>query len=293
MPLARRSRREARAAHDLLVHDLRRVRATHGDASEVSQRSSAVIRSSIVAENHDVGIFIGASDTVIEGSVVRDTMFPPAGLGSARGISLGFRPEAPDERSVVAVRGSIIERHPDLGIVSQNSAIELDGVLVRDALPNEAGTCGIVGDLSSTAMIRSSRVERYAGCGILIDGSDATIEATLVTDTQPRSDGTFGDGMVFDVHDRGASASVLGSRVENSSRAGMANFNSSVSMGNTHFECNTIALNGESSGDQSDEWHDLTGNLCGCAGAYSACKVISTALEAPAPVTPDEPQPDS
>jgi hypothetical protein len=191
------------------------------------------------------------------------------------------------------VRGSVIQSNREVGITVVGAEGTIESCLVTDTQPQEADAAfgrGIdVGYEPITlergvAKVRGCLVEHSFDVGIMVQGSDATVEDTTVRDTQPiQADQLFGDGIDVDLVD-GTSASIVLHRVhiEQSARAGVANFSSLVQLGDSTLSCNAIDLDGESLTAQF-EFQDLGGNGCGCE-APTGCKVLTSSLAPPDPL---------
>ena len=75
-------------------------------------------------------------------------------------------------------------------------------------------------------------------------------------------------------------------RIEDSTRAGVANFGGSVALRDSFVRCNDIAIHGEDVGDSSFTFSDAGGNVCGC-DEDTACKLASVKLDPPSvPLSP-------
>jgi hypothetical protein len=152
--------------------------------------TSVVVSRSLVEAAHDLGMFLGASDVVLESTVVRNTL---SGAGEA-GRGVGVQPNPfTAERAHVTVRGSLIEHNRELGLFVTGSDLSLESTVVRDTLLDEQGFTGRgIGiqadpetDQRANAVIVASVLERNHETGVFVEGADVRIEATVVRDTQP------------------------------------------------------------------------------------------------------------
>jgi hypothetical protein len=137
----------------------------------------------------------------------------------------------------------------------------------------------------SHAEVRNSLVEQMHSLGLRIISSDATLESSVVRRTLPRvDDGFYGDGVAVLSDSAPASATISNMRVEDSSRAGIANFGASVSIAGTHVQCAALMLDGEIYDGYSFVFEDRGGNTCGCPIANGICKSASAGLAPPDPI---------
>jgi len=98
------------------------------------------------------------------------------------------------------------------------------------------------------------------------------------------SDGFFGDGVAAMSYFAPAATKLTAVLVDDSARAGVANFGTHVSLADSHIRCASVALNGEPLVDNDFAFDDAGGNLCGCPWADGACKVLSSGLTPPDPL---------
>jgi hypothetical protein len=125
--------------------------------------------------------------------------------------------------------------------------------------------------------------------GLVVAASDVSVRGCRIDATSPNDLGMFGDGVMVASHPHPASVVLDATRVSGSSRAGLANFGASASLGTSLFECGGLALDGEVWFGAAFAFEDRGNNGCGCPSADSPCSVISAGLEPPAPVEPVEP----
>ena len=124
----------------------------------------------------------------------------------------------------------------------------------------------------------------YLG-GITNIGSDLSLDGSRVTGVQAQaSDGAFGDGLDVVVSSTPATATITGSRVEGSARAGIASFGAPVSVAATALSCNMVDLDGETYRNTDAAFDDGGGNTCGCDNNVIACEVLSSGLMPPSQV---------
>jgi hypothetical protein len=187
--------------------------------------SLAIVRGSLVERNHDVGVFVGASEASVEASVVRDTL-PNEQELSGRGISIELA------SSLVTVRASLMERNQVNGVSATGSEVTIEASVVRDTLPDLQGMFGrgisiqrnSASGAASIANVLASLVERNHTTGVYISGSEATVEGCVVRDTLPNAQGSVGRGINIqqNVQDDYASfAIVRASLVERNKEVGV------------------------------------------------------------------------
>lgn len=257
------------------------------------------VRQSLVERSQQVGVTVGAAASSLESVWIRDTL--AGSEGSGRGFNVQSDPEVP-RRATALLRGCVIERSREIGLFGSGSDVELESVRISDTLPNEvAGWAGLGLTVQasetaaadrSTLRMRSSLVERSVEGGVFVVGSDAMLEQCIVRDTAARtSNGTYGDGVAAVAFPQAANVTIQGCRVEGSARAGITNFGSSVALGTTVLECNLIPLHAEPFGGNNHSFMDLQGNSCGCAGESNICKLSTTSLAPPDPLSEEPPLP--
>jgi hypothetical protein len=255
-------------------------------APETGLRSNASIVGCVVEQFADLGISVAGSDALVESTVVR-----LAASAVARGIEVGDEPQTL-ERANVTVRNCLVDRAAEVGVLVGGSDLVLEASAVRDTSPNAEGKAGRgvivqidpVTAVNSNANITDCHISRSFDVGVLVAGATATVNATLITATYARAlDGTFGDGLAVVSVSSAASATVVGSRLQDSARAGLGMFGAAVSLTNTELECNAIQLDGETFEALPFSLDNAGGNVCGCAGVDVGCKVLSSNLPPPTP----------
>ncbi|MBK7402764.1 MAG: hypothetical protein IPJ34_42700 [Myxococcales bacterium] len=92
------------------------------------------------------------------------------------GVQIGLGAEA-------TVRGALLERNVDVGIVLIDAAATIEQVVVRDALLGSSGGGQLLSALGkSSATVRGSLFERFQGIGIRGDQADLVIEDSVIRD---------------------------------------------------------------------------------------------------------------
>jgi hypothetical protein len=252
--------------------------------------SLTTLRASLVERNHEIGVAVFGSVVTIDGTIVRDTLPNALGFGG-RGINV--QPElTTGAPSLATVRASLVERNHDVGVLIGGSEATVDATVVRDTLLNTQGLFGrgiavqpeLVTGAPSLATVRASLVERNHEFGLLIANSVAVVDASVIAATAPNAGGLFGDGLAashFNQQWTPASVTVTATRVEESARAGMGSFGSSLSLADTSIACAAFYLEGEPAQGEPFVLEDVGGNACGCPAADGVCKLVSAGLEPP------------
>jgi hypothetical protein len=263
-------------------------------------RSNATLRASVV-ERGVLGVQVFGSDATVERVAVRDCGFDPAlnGVGLSVGVPCRAVGDAEQchapARSVVTVRGSLVERSHVVGMFVNGSDAVVERTLVRDMRAGVGGlwgrgiqiqdACGFgscVGLAPATAVVRSSRIDGTFEGGVLAVSSTLTIETSLVRATAAAQNGLFGDGVLVMKSGGDASGTVFGSRVEQSARAALATFGSPVAVGGNAFVCQAFDLDREPAADGANgSFDDLGGNGCGCPAPDRTCRAVSSSLAPP------------
>jgi len=250
--------------------------------------STLLLISSVVEQNHEVGVFVSASQTTVEGTLIRDTE-PDAQEAFGRGVAVQADPLAP---VTLLVRNSWIERSHEVGVFLAGVDATLEASVVRDIRPNaqSAGGQGLharahpTTGKGTTLLFHGCLVEQSEQLGIAILGSDASIESSVIRDSRANSNGYFGDGVLVMSEDGPARATLTGTRIDQSARAALSIWGASAAVSNSAFRCQTFDLDFETYKGIAAEVDDAGGNQCGCPDATAPCKAASANLEAPAPL---------
>ncbi len=251
-----------------------------------------IVRGTFVRGNREVGVLAGGATALIEGCVVEDT--GPRVSDKAAGVGV-YAYDSPDTkvRAQMTVRGSLVQRNHEGGIVGFGADLVVEDTVVRDTLPTVRDGMfggGIHGGVNPITMARSAvvvrrcLVHRTRSTGISVFGSEGTVEATIVRGVLAQeADGLFGDG-VASLMDLDLPGSLLLQRsiVEGSARAGVAVFGASLSLGGSRLTCNGFDLNFSpdmARGKFPAELTDSGSNTCGCEGAIVTCRAASASLQ--------------
>jgi hypothetical protein len=170
--------------------------------------STAVIRSSMIRRNHQVGVFLETSDATVESTVIRETL-PDASTG-LWGAGLAVQLGVAEQESTASVRGCVIADAHQVGISFIGVEATVDSTSVSRTKPEEAS--GYFGDgivVSSfygspaTAMITRSRIEASARAGISVFGSSASVSTTTLECQAIHLDAEQYQSLAPEVHDLG------------------------------------------------------------------------------------------
>jgi hypothetical protein len=201
--------------------------------TESEQRGIAVVRSSLVARARGVGVVSLGSDLDLQSTVVRDTG-PRADGSDGWGVNVQASSDT-GARSNGLLRGCLIERNHDVGVIVVGSDATIESTMVRHTQADVGDATsgmgmGIVDDepggARSNATVRTSVIEQNATMGVLVSGSDATIETTAVRDTRAEeASGRFGRGIQFQpgrYADQRSGGAVRWTTIERSFEVGIA-----------------------------------------------------------------------
>lgn len=233
-----------------VIRDTKVVIATGGRGLELNpgpdsgEPATVTMKGSVIELSHADGAFVRGCHLVVEGSVIRDTAFEKASQKFGAGITA-----QPDEttgaRAQVEVRGSVLERNHESGILAAISDVVLEDSVIRDqkGSPGSPGSgTGLVAQnaegsatVRATAKILASVIERSEGAGVVCIGSDVTLEESVVRDTVARaSDLRWGKGVHFQGElgflDTFSTGTVRACVIENNRDAGIAVVDSKVSV---------------------------------------------------------------
>jgi hypothetical protein len=204
------------ASNDDLGHGVHIQPSCTSAGCDPSSRSNALVRGSLVEQNHDTGMNITGSDAVIEATVVRRTEPRASDADLGRGLYFGPICEAnssctPNTRTNATVRGSFVEENHDTGVIVLGSDVVVETSVVRATQPRmvdqvggrgfsiqpACGTAALCEPATfATATIVHSLVDSNHEFGVYVAGSEAIVENSVVRDTRPQpADEQFGRGI--------------------------------------------------------------------------------------------------
>ncbi len=236
----------------------------------------------------------------ITATVVRDVAPRASDLIRGRGINLRYAAGNTEARSTGTIRGCLVERSHEAGILVVGSDLDIDSCAVIDVQSRPSdGLLGfgvlyvrnipVVAEGAAGTLVRSLIQEAHGG-GVVAVGSELVVTDVIVRDTLRQIEADdFGDGIA-------ESSSLLlvpgyfptrlditRATVERSARAALATFAAPMGVADSRIDCNLIDMNGETEDDEAFAVEDGGGNQCGCAaeGDLHVCRVLSSGLRPP------------
>jgi len=163
-------------------------------ASSIPDPAKLDLRHSLIDGVGDTGIFVGAAEALIEGTVVRNLT-----ATDTRGINIESHPTS-GARSTTTVRGILVERAHGLGVYIRASDVSMEGVVVREIEPRSDGSggrgigieSGRVGVAEAAVNVQRSLIERAHEVGVYSGGSRVQLEGVAVRAIE--ADSVSGDG---------------------------------------------------------------------------------------------------
>jgi hypothetical protein len=153
----------------------------------------------IVTGNHRAGVTAVGGETVIRGSVIRDTHAREADQSDGEGILVGCTNAT--TCGTLLVEGSLVARNRQYGIQSSGADATIRATVVRDTLAREldgaaghgivswcdgaAGSCG-------SLTVDGCLVAGNRATGIGLWGTDTTVRASVIRDTAPQDSDRWG-----------------------------------------------------------------------------------------------------
>lgn len=251
--------------------------------------SLVTIERSVIDGAFGAAVAVDGSSAIVTASVIRNVVVDQSsgadGYGAVATTGL-MTPGSPG----LLITGSLIENTQTAGILGIGAALEVVDTVIRDvspvsvigqingeALVSEPDLQGVLGSLVARGVV----LERSDVGGLLVIDSPALIEGAIVRDIRPGPDSLFGDGLMVVSFAAPASMSVTRSRVEATTRAGMAAFGAAMDVIGSASWCNPIDIAAELQGAFEPVVTDGGGNLCACGEEVWPCKAISASLAPP------------
>jgi hypothetical protein len=158
-------------------------------AADAGAPSTLLVVTSLVEDNHDVGVFVSGSTATVESTVVRATQ-PDAQGFFGRGIGAESQSVTLAE-STLLLRTSLVDANAELGVYVAGSEATIEASVVRNTELDGEGRAGRglnvqahpTTQLPSTLVMQSSLVEQNHEFGLFIAGSHATVDASVVRAT--------------------------------------------------------------------------------------------------------------
>jgi hypothetical protein len=150
-------------------------------------RSTAIVRKSLVEENHEAGVHMMAADVTIEATVVRATLPRASDNLAGRGISIQSCSPltgcAAFSTANATIVGSLVDQTHDMGVVASDSRVVMEGTLVRATMTRADGLFGdgiAIAGSSASATLTAIRVEESARSGVSNFGAHISIVTTHI-----------------------------------------------------------------------------------------------------------------
>jgi len=235
-------------------------------------------------------MLVAGATATVQGAAIRNTL--PNGQGLF-GWGVSAQPDpATGVSSTLTLSGSLIDENHVIGVFVGGADATVGGTVVRTTL---AGTLELSGrgvqvqydtvtGAPSSATLTGVLVEQSTEAGVAVVDSPASIEGCLVRNNAPNAVGALGDGVVVFSETSPATATILGTRIEQSTRAAVSSFGAEVTIGGSLFSCQLFDWAGNPSHGFDYSYHDQGGNLCGCPDATDRCRIDSATIEPPDPV---------
>jgi hypothetical protein len=258
---------------------------------ETFEPASLELRSSLIEDNSEIGLYVSGCVATAESLLVRRTDPTVGSILAGMGVYVRTSPRD-GTRGQLEIVGSVIEDRATAGLYLSGSAVRLQGSVVRRTTPGTADQVygrGVVAQIcpdtaqGSNLTMRASAVEDSREVGVFVYDADATLEGCRIAGTTPNEAGYFGDGVLVGWQQIPSTAAITGTSVENSSRAALASFGADVAVASSTLQCQSFDLNGERWQDTDHHFDDQGGNLCGCPEPGVQCVAISAGLSPPAP----------
>jgi hypothetical protein len=169
-------------------------------AAETGDVTKVTVEGSLVAENRYIGIKVIGSDLTMRTTVVRDTGLEEQDANWGVGIDVETR-AAPGPLATAAVTACVLERNHGANVFTKDGTVQLDGVVLRDSLPDADGQFGygavatIEDDRRAYLALRGCEITRATRGGVFVVGSDADIDGTAIRDTLPDPSALGGRGI--------------------------------------------------------------------------------------------------
>jgi hypothetical protein len=185
---------------------------TPTEQCDPAARSTAIVRGSLIADNHEYGMFVMGSDVSVDATVVRGTLPSAATLTFGQGINIQMACVGtgasqlcdPAARSVGTVSRSVVEQNHNVGLLLYASDVEVNASVVRDTLPRAAdqgagrgigaeAACVVTSTgpqcdpaAAANMTLRQSLIDANHDIGVYSMGSSATLDASVVRATLGR-----------------------------------------------------------------------------------------------------------
>ena len=175
------------------------------------ETSTVTIRSCLVDDSYDVGLFVAAADVTVLSTIVRNTKPRASNRAGGRGVQVEYEAST-GLRSTLVMRGSIVDTSYDTGIFVLGSDATVDGVLVRGTKPSAVD--GLFGDDLAVMMqsgpasltVTGSRFESSARAGLSSFGAQVSVQGSTFECNGLDLDGEAVGGASYAFTDGGGNA---------------------------------------------------------------------------------------
>lgn len=161
-----------------------------GRGLNVENGATATVRRTVVERNRDVGIFVEASELLLEDSIVRDTQSRASDRTFGFGLLL-------QKSATATVRRALIERNLAFGIsLEQSVQLLAEDIVVRDTMGGESdllGGPGLLVRVGATATVSRALFERNRTVGISTQGSTSALDLAGLTTALTLEDAVIRD----------------------------------------------------------------------------------------------------
>jgi hypothetical protein len=244
--------------------------------------AALTLTTSLIDQNHSVGLFLYRSDANVDRSVIRRTLGDAEGPG--RGVNV--QPDDTGAPSHLELHTSLLADN-DSGVFIIGSEATVDASVLRAEVASGRGvnvqhdqTTGV----SSTLTLQSSIIEASVTAGVAVISSAATIDGCVIRQTIADENGNYGDGVLLSSVVTQSSATITSTRIEESARAAVGAFGVRLMLGGSRLSCHAFDLDREAYMGFLAELEDLGGNRCGCPDANASCKAVGASLSPPPPL---------
>jgi len=267
--------------------------------ADLQEPSVLEVRTSVVDDNAETGVYVTGSDATLDATVIRATKSASNG-GYGWGLSVAIG-QSSGRRSSAIVRSSVLSGNHESAVFVGGSDAAFEATVLHDTKAqafDDNGGSGLrvqpdpaTGERSVVTLDACS-LEGNREYGVLAAGSDVTLDGTIVRATTAARDNQLGMGFALVPHGgaRGVrgSAKLHHSVFERNHTIGALIQGSDATLEGTIVR-NT--LDGETADSGSFMFHDDGGNACGCEGQSVPCQALSSNLTPPGPIGPVEPHP--
>jgi len=189
------------------------VSCTPQKGCDASARANATVRSSLVEQNHDVGLFVGGSDAVVETTVIRDTLPQASDMKDGRGMDIELACLGalcnPMARANATVRGALIDRNHDVGLFVAGSDATVETTVVRGTAARASdgfmgdGVSFVYEDAPVSGTVTSSSIIDNNRAGLACFGGQVALAGSWISCNAFDLEGEVGSDQPFVFEDRG------------------------------------------------------------------------------------------